>query len=78
MWYCATGGLIMKYNLEFHIQPKDPVIPLNLKIDEKTVREFKFVAKKIGVSMTHVLTKMLKEFIDENRIKTEMKQSSMF
>jgi hypothetical protein len=67
----------MKYHIEIDIQPRSPVIPLNLKIDEKTVREFKFVAKQIGVSMTHVLTKFLKEFVDENRSKNESRQRSL-
>lgn len=68
----------MKYDLEIEIEPRSPVIPLNLKIDEKTVREFKYVAKQNRVSMTHVLTKMLQEFVNEYRTKGEMKQRAMF
>jgi len=61
----------MKYDLEIHVDVKNPVIPLNLKIDEKVVREFKYVAKLHRVSMTHVITKMLKEFVNEYKAKDE-------
>jgi predicted HicB family RNase H-like nuclease len=68
----------MKYNIEIDIEPKHPVIPLNLRFDEKTVREFKYVAKQNGVSMTHVITQMLREFVNDYREKGKPKQRSMF
>ena len=68
----------MKYDLEITLEPKPPVLPLYVKLDEKVVREFKHLSKVHGVSMTLVLTKMLKEFISEYHGKGLPRQSRMF
>jgi hypothetical protein len=68
----------MKYQLELDVQGRDPVVPLNLKLKEKNVREFKYVTKQIRVSMTEVLNKFLEEFVSEHRAQGAARQKEMF
>lgn len=67
-----------KYNIQVDIEPKKPVVLLNLRLDAQTVRDFKSVAKQNGISMTSVVTQMLQEFIMEYRGKGKPKQREMF
>jgi hypothetical protein len=66
----------MKYELEIDIQPKALLVPVNMRVDEKTMRDFKHVAKLHGQSMTHIMTKLLREFVHEYQNKGMPKQKS--
>ncbi len=68
----------MKYDFQIELEPKAPLARLDFRLDEKTVREFKYFAKQNGFSMTYVLTKMLREFVIEHRDKGKPKQRTMF
>jgi hypothetical protein len=68
----------MKYDIQIDIPPARSVVPLNLKLDEETVREFKYVVSLHRISMTHVLNQMLREFVADYRDKNVPKQRSMF
>lgn len=66
----------MKYQVEVDIEPKALLIPVNMRVDEKTMREFKHVAKLHGQSMTYIMTQLLREFVHEYQTKGMPKQKS--
>lgn len=68
----------MKYDLEVEIEAKRPVVGLNARIDEQVMREFRYAVKNSGVTITHVLTQLLKEFANEYRTRGMPKQKALF
>jgi hypothetical protein len=67
----------MKYDIQIDIEPKPVTVPVNIRVDEKVFRDFKFVVKQHDRPMTHVLTKMMAEFVIEHREKGKPKQRAL-
>lgn len=68
----------MKYDLQVEIQSKEAAQYVSFRCPEPIAREFKYIVKQTGRSMTHVLTEIIKEFTDEAKSKGKPKQQSLF
>jgi hypothetical protein len=65
----------MKYNVEIDLPVKPAIVQCNLKLDERIVREFRYITKENGISMTYALQEFMKGFILEHRNKGKLKQA---
>jgi transcriptional antiterminator len=70
------GVHMKKYNVEIDLQNIKPtIVHLNLKFKENILRDFRYVTKENGISMTYALEQFMKGFVLEHRNKGKLKQT---